>query len=516
MPGRAHRDNFVYSAASPSIRNLLNSARTLLALSLAYLVADIALNRFAFSAGWTIVWPLNGVTIALLLMRPRRDWLWILLGAEAGTGVGECLDNNPVGLELGARVCSVTEVLISALLLPRFTTLDDWLNIPRLHLRLTAALLMGPGISGLMAAALYYFTQDQAPLVAFNNWAMADALGIAGTLPLALSVNSPQMRRLFERRALPRTLAILSGAFVTAALMFWVDRYPLVFLLYPMLLLVDAALYFSGLAIVAAGVCLIFVYLTINDRGPFAHWPADLALSRDLALQLYFGFHVVSVFPVSMMFMKRRRSAKELRLANAKLTVLASRDGLTGIANRRAFDERCADEWNRAVRSHQPLGLAMIDIDHFKQFNDLYGHLAGDGCLRAVATSLARVVQRPEDLVARFGGEEFALLLPHTSDSGTRAVAEALRSAVLDLEIIHRGSPWSRVTVSIGFATVTPAPGELLAGLVHRADAALYRAKHLGRNRVETLPAKQGDLQAACANRPPVLIEVFTPQRVIK
>jgi diguanylate cyclase (GGDEF)-like protein len=222
-----------------------------------------------------------------------------------------------------------------------------------------------------------------------------------------------------------------------------------------------------------------------------------LAVSRDLALQLYFGFHVVSLFPVSIMFMKRRCSAKELQLANAKLTLLASRDGLTGIANRRAFDERCADEWNRAIRSHQPLGLVMIDIDHFKQFNDLYGHLAGDDCLRSVATSLARVLQRPEDLVARFGGEEFALLLPHTSHNGTRAIAEVLRNAVLDLEITHRGSPWNRVTVSIGFATVTPAPGELPAGLVHRADAALYRAKHLGRNRAETPSANEGDLQAA-------------------
>jgi two-component system chemotaxis family response regulator WspR len=243
--------------------------------------------------------------------------------------------------------------------------------------------------------------------------------------------------------------------------------------------------------------CVIAIYGEQMKHGPFAKAHSLLPVSNDVSLQIFLGFQALALFPASILFRQREQLQSQLRETNLQLETLASLDGLTAIPNRRTFDERFAMEWQRAGRQRGSLALLMIDIDHFKQFNDLYGHLAGDDCLRSVATSLARVLQRPEDLVARFGGEEFALLLPHTSHNGTRAIAEVLRNAVLDLEITHRGSPWNRVTVSIGFATVTPAPGELPAGLVHRADAALYRAKHLGRNRAETPSANEGDLQAA-------------------
>jgi len=460
--------------------------------AIVYLAADVALNRFAFSDAWTIVWPLNGVNVAVLLMRPRRAWPWMILGIELGTGLGECLDDNSVGMELGQRVCSAAEILLSALVLPPFVTLERWLRTPHLFARFAAALALGPGTSGLGAAALFHVANGQPLLLAFNNWATADALGIASTMPLALALRSPDLRNLFRRTALPTTLGVLLLAFAGAGLIFSVTRYPLLFLLFPLLLLVDSLLSFAGSAIAVMGVLLISMYLTTHAYGPFGVWADDLDLPRDLALQIYFGFHLLALFPASIMFMERRRLVVELHETNSRLTVLASLDGLTGIANRRSFDERLAAEWNRASRHHEPIALAMIDLDCFKQFNDLYGHVAGDRCLVAVAEALSHQVHRPEDLVARFGGEEFAMLLPHTGPDGARHLLEQVRTRVHALAIDHIGNPWNRVTVSIGYAALIPSASDGQSRLIKLADAALYLAKSGGRNRVETLPSIEG------------------------
>jgi diguanylate cyclase (GGDEF)-like protein len=269
-----------------------------------------------------------------------------------------------------------------------------------------------------------------------------------------------------------------------------------VFLLYPLLLLVDSMLAFSGAAIAVLGVCLVGVFLTIHNQGPFGAWPADRLVSRDLALQIYFGFHMIALFPASVLFMERRQMAQELRDTNARLTVLASLDGLTGIPNRRSFDERYSEEWQRAVNLRTPLTLALIDLDNFKQFNDLYGHLVGDQCLRSVAELIGSRIQRPADFAARFGGEEFAVLLPNTDREGARPVTDNIRAAVLDLAIDHLGNTWGRATVSIGYSSVIPGAGDTPEGLIQLADAALYQAKRKGRNRVETMTLVEG-LQAA-------------------
>ena len=170
----------------------------------------------------------------------------------------------------------------------------------------------------------------------------------------------------------------------------------------------------------------------------------------------------------------------------ALLQEMAYVDGLTGIANRRHFDESLHIEWRRCLRNGKPISLVMIDIDHFKHYNDEYGHLQGDTCLQAVAAALRDGLGRAQDLVARYGGEEFVCLLPECSLTGARQVAEHLAAAVRALALEHHASPVSDiVTISIGIATTTPdhhnAPDVLLAS----ADANLYRAKQAGRNRVD-------------------------------
>jgi two-component system chemotaxis family response regulator WspR len=206
---------------------------------------------------------------------------------------------------------------------------------------------------------------------------------------------------------------------------------------------------------------------------------------------------MLALFAVSVLFMERRNMAEELRATNERLMVLAAMDGLTSIANRRSFDERLAAEWHRALRQQSRLSIAMIDLDSFKGFNDFYGHVAGDDCLRAVAEVLtAQLEFLPGHLGARFGGEEFAVLLPDTDENAAAAVAERIRAAVYERGIAHLGSPWSFITVSVGYATLTPTHGSSPSELVKMADAALYQAKYAGRNRIETIGSVRALLAA--------------------
>lgn len=173
---------------------------------------------------------------------------------------------------------------------------------------------------------------------------------------------------------------------------------------------------------------------------------------------------------------------EELLATNRQLAVLATHDQLTGLANRRRFDEVLASEARRAQREAQPLALLLIDIDHFKRFNDQYGHIAGDECLKAVSALLQGCVRRPPDLVARYGGEEVAIVLPNTDVAGAVVVAEAVLARLAELNVVHAGSPFGRVSVSIGVAGSAGQGASPLA-LVAAADQALYAAKAAGRNR---------------------------------
>ncbi len=181
----------------------------------------------------------------------------------------------------------------------------------------------------------------------------------------------------------------------------------------------------------------------------------------------------------------RVRNHLNMKRKTDLLESLVSLDGLTGIPNRRRFDEMLDKEWRRATRSGGALSLVMVDIDCFKQFNDNYGHGAGDDCLTKVATCLSSCVSRPDDLVARYGGEEFVALLPVTESTGVRTIAERLVSDVAALSIPHLySSVADYLTISAGCATILPAQGVSPAILLQSADVMLYKAKHEGRGRM--------------------------------
>jgi diguanylate cyclase (GGDEF)-like protein len=218
------------------------------------------------------------------------------------------------------------------------------------------------------------------------------------------------------------------------------------------------------------------IFITAKDR------------EEDEVMGLKLGAVDYITKPFCMPVVKARVNTHiELKKHRDKLKLLSDLDGLTGIPNRRRFDEYMALQWQYAQRSSTLLSLVMIDIDHFKAFNDLYGHGRGDDCLKKVAKTLFETVNRPTDMVARYGGEEFTCLLPVTDLDGAVKIAEEMRVNVMSLSIPHaQPSADGRVTISLGAASMKPTLYSTPAVLLNRADQALYDAKRSNRNCVKS------------------------------
>jgi diguanylate cyclase (GGDEF)-like protein len=176
---------------------------------------------------------------------------------------------------------------------------------------------------------------------------------------------------------------------------------------------------------------------------------------------------------------------RKLEVSNRRLGYLANVDELTQVANRRYFDQYLRQEWQRALRDRRPISLVFCDVDYFKQFNDYYGHIAGDHCLEAVAQVLRSSIKRPGDLVARYGGEEFAIVLPNTELLGSSQLANGILINMRSRLIPHAASPISHyITLSFGIVSTIPTVDGNLQKLIDEADQALYQAKREGRNRI--------------------------------
>ena len=218
-------------------------------------------------------------------------------------------------------------------------------------------------------------------------------------------------------------------------------------------------------------------------------WPIPL-------LPALHSFVLIGVVLVNIAFFIERRErlsflnevlvevkSHELSRINRHLITIAREDALSGLANRRAFDDTLVIEWDRARREEQPISLLFMDVDHFKLYNNTYGHSAGDDCLRQIASAIKKAVLRPADLTARYGGEEFVVLLPTTDGMGAEEVAERILRTVDSMAIPHKRSLVSyHVTVSIGICTLLPSDKNTIALFIENADAALYKAKTSGRH----------------------------------
>ncbi len=209
---------------------------------------------------------------------------------------------------------------------------------------------------------------------------------------------------------------------------------------------------------------------------------------------------------------RQAQQYQALEVANQGLQKLALSDGLTTLANRRCFDEHLAREWQRSARDQQPLSMILCDLDHFKRYNDTFGHPAGDRCLIRIAKALLKGPQRPADLVARYGGEEFAIILPNTDTHGAWRIAQKIHDSVRDLKIAHApDADEDYVTVTMGVSTVIPGHDTTAQMLIQASDLALYHAKQQGRNRtyvhayyntVETKNAAEPSLESSPAMTP--------------
>ena len=260
--------------------------------------------------------------------------------------------------------------------------------------------------------------------------------------------------------------------------------------LFPGLILTVIFIYFMG--------GLIFYHgLAANVTVTFAYVAAGTVLQLP---GREFGYHVVSLLAVnlfcaSVIYMHEKTSRMRF-LEAALLREMVARDGLTGIQNRRMFDQHIQLAWNQAVRDSQQVAVLLADIDCFKDYNDRYGHQAGDECLRAVAVSLSQCARRPMDFVARYGGEEFAVVLYEASREYVAEVLTRIQRSIAELNIPHEASRVaSRLTLSIGAAFVLPSASRTHDGLIQLADEALYSAKEQGRNRVVVMEAEYHSLR---------------------
>lgn len=217
-------------------------------------------------------------------------------------------------------------------------------------------------------------------------------------------------------------------------------------------------------------------YRAMTNGGDYV-WIRDVVhvMRKDGEVDALIGF----MFDIS----DRKKNEEQIMRLQKELEELSFKDGLTGVANRRMFDSIMEVEWASARRNHQPLSLIIVDIDHFKQYNDYYGHIKGDDCLRQVAQALSSAATRPRDFFARYGGEEFVLVLPETDAEAAAKIAERCRSAIFKQQIQHANSATSQiVTISLGVGTIVPSHDAEPIVFIEAVDRLLYKAKQNGRN----------------------------------
>jgi len=440
--------------------------------------------------GHVAFWPLNGILVGVMIMVPRSCWAWLLLGSTVSQLIG-VIEEPWVGI-VAVGTASVAEPLIAALIIPAYKDLPDWMQQPHLILRfIGGGLLLAPAVPAGTYGLIHYLAFQESFLQYAGNWACAESLGIALAVPLLIVLRSPEAYELFHLRALGRTLGLLG---TTGGLVWCIFRFsssPLEFVAFPLLLLVVFELGFSGAVIAVNLLAIIACSATLHGTGPFQLVPDDTNAYRIAVLQLYLTLAMLMSFPVSIALMDRQRFEIELQSAYLqmehaflKMESAATADALTGLANRRHFDEAIEQEWRRSMREERPLAVLLVDADKFKGYNDFYGHVAGDECLRRIAAAIHSIPSRAGDLTARYGGEEFIVLLPNTECDSAQAVAARIVEAVAGLGIAHEKNEYGVATVSVGCASLIPTPLVSVEGLVKVADEALYKAKQQGRNRV--------------------------------
>jgi diguanylate cyclase (GGDEF)-like protein len=311
------------------------------------------------------------------------------------------------------------------------------------------------------------------------------AIVIGGSISLAAIAWSSQYQRLYMPWA---RILVPTRNVVIAAQVASVAAHGQVEMLMVLPIMLFGPFYFLGLRYRAALICSLLTVAAYVVSATFFSLPWSTAVRSYVFLLIGLIAYIVAARHLE-------RTARLAFLEGRLITELAQHDGLTGTKNRRVFDEHLYQLWQRAVDHRHCIAIVLIDIDHFKAYNDRYGHQAGDQALCCVAQALRDFVREPADIVARYGGEEFAVILYDADIGKAREVADQMRRAVAELKIEHRGSgTCGRVTISLGVAAVVPDMDRSPCGALQLADEALYAAKVRGRNRVEVRDEGHHDL----------------------
>jgi diguanylate cyclase (GGDEF)-like protein len=440
------------------------------------------------SDGVATIWFTNGMLFALVILRPRKLWLqYFGIGLFADT-LADVLYGDRFALAFGVSLANSVEVILSALILTYI--FGNPFNLSRRRPLVGFFLIAVVGAtavtSALGASWTLVFVKAGPWLTLFRTWYLGDILGMSIMAPLTFILLRPGFFHILHRRRLLNTLGLLLIPALATLFVFTNNQDPLIFLIFPALLLVVFRLGFPGTVLSVGVIAFISISLTVRGYGPLMLTTDHRMLHRIVIVQIFLAVAIFTSFLVAALLEERTELETSLQQSEARYRLLASLDGLTGLANRRAFDERLQEEWDRALLAGQPLSLLMIDVDLFKKYNDLYGHINGDNCLRRIANVIADGVPPSLGEASRFGGEEFAVILPNTDSTHAMAAAETLRAAAEAIRLPHPGSPWHVQTISIGVAVAIPEPGQSPLSLLNASDSALYLAKLLGRNRVES------------------------------
>lgn len=432
------------------------------------------------------IWLSNGILLAILLRSQTQRWPVYLAAALVSNVLVNLLTGSGALVAVGLSLCNAFEVAVAAyplryLLGPRFS-LERGESFAGF---MAFAVLFAPAATAVIAAAFLHVAAGASFLEVVSIWFPADALGMAIMAPPLMALRKREILELLAKGKRLRTLGVFTLLLAVSLLIFSGQESHVAFVVYLPLVIAILHLGFAGGSLAILLVGGIALAYTFQGVGPFSlhlqHGPRE----QLLLLQGFVACGVLIALPLAVIMNHRQRLTLELERANRKLAEIATTDALTGLANRRLFDRTLMMEWRRAQRSGEPLSLLVIDVDNFKAFNDLYGHLKGDECLKMVAAICNGRLRRAGDLFARFGGEEFMVVLPNTPLEGARHVAERMRLAVELAQIEHKLDPNGRVTVCIGVATLSEGQPEDAESLLEAADRALYRAKKNGRNRVE-------------------------------
>jgi diguanylate cyclase (GGDEF)-like protein/PAS domain S-box-containing protein len=561
-----------------------------------------------------LIWLANGVLLAYLLTTPRRRWAAFLGASFVVQTVADLLVESQWQLNLMRTMLNLAEVLIGAHLLRRGSTQWPRFTDRTFLLRFIAfGVLAGPLAIGSVYGPIAAFWLHDPLLRSMLQWTVADALGAGVATPACVAILRIRFRAKLDSK---KHLVYLFLLFAATLAAFSQTKIPLVFFIYPLLLLVLLRLGLGWAAMATLFVAAVGSWFTIRNEGPFALSTSLSPLEPTFLLQVFIAAGIFMIYTVSVVLesqhaierrlqkivaqhalvtensrdaiilsdfngnrrfvsaaaqhmggwtpqevmnqkstelirpddlpkaaavvrqlnsgaedamiaarvrkrngeylwvesslrvvrdpvtgaptgilnmvrdiTERKQAEQKLQEAYRAVETLAITDALTGLANRRQFDQCLTTEWRRGLRDRNPLAMLLIDVDLFKSYNDTYGHVRGDSCLKQIAEAALDAAARPGDLVARFGGEEFAVILPNTDSEGALQVANEICDGLRRRSLEHSTNPLGILTISVGCAAMVPSLGQHAIHLIELADEALYTAKRNGRSQVCTCNA---------------------------